>query len=318
MTFKSLIRSITGGAFLATLSASGTAETTLPSSKLTPITSQADNISHQNIEASGIVYSRHDNGDYLIVSDETQGQKAALYRMDAAAVLQDALFMDSPYSIDDLESISSNDSQLIVCSSASINKKGTLKNKRRRCFLFEPQAQNLVYKSHFDLLEALIHAKENSTDKTLRHYLKKALKKQMLDIEAHAVLDGNLLLGLKNPLHKGKAVILSLGNVDDLFKGEYPPAFIWRRLNFERHSKHKFRLSDMNFKNPEELLLTTSGENQSALWRYHPRSDVLEKLISFVGAQAEGVSYHPETDKIMVVFDGGNGRGSQAYRYRLP
>lgn len=294
------------------LSACNAGPRVIPASELSPITSSSDEPS-EAIEASGITYLGENQ--YLIVSDETDRILSLNKHWDT----HQSHPIQSEYAIDDLESISIYNKQILVCSSANPNKQGTLDKDRRHCHLLNQDDNRYASTTSFDLYKSLKQAAKSSEDEELKKFVKKALKKNKQDIEAHAILNGHLLVGFKKPRLNDRAVIVDIGPVQRLISNKRTEAQIWKLIHFgEIDSESKFRLSDMAWMAPNKLLLTTSGKGKSALWLLNTDSDRLTQLSIFLDAQAEGVTYNSKQKSAVVVFDGGNGNGSLAYSVPVP
>lgn len=289
------------------LSACNAEPSTTPQDALTKITSTTG-LQASKVEASGIVYI--DPNRYWLVSDET----SQILEMNGKGILTQAISIQSGENIDDLESISYTNQELLVCSSTSATKRGNIKKDRHRCLALTPAQDRFQATRPINIYSHLQQAASDSTDKQLRKFLKKALDRKTQDVEAHAIHQGHLLLGLKNPQHKGKAVILDMGNLAQLQGHNAGATKIWQTLDFNSiDPKAKYRLSDMTFLSSEELILTSSGKKRSALWKYHVPTQQLTQLRVFEQAQAEGLTINSNTGEIVVVFDGGNDTGSSLY-----
>lgn len=143
-----------------------------------------------------------------------------------------------------------------------------------------------------------------------RRFLKHAIKRKKVEVEAHAVVKDTLYLGFKHLSKKNKqSVILAITGIDALFSGSYEYAGIWRSLNLiDPETGLKTLISDMAFSSDKVYLLSvikTKQRHASFLWRYDIASSDLSHIKTFPEMSAEGVSVNDDQSRASVVFDGG-------------
>ncbi|MGV6859888.1 MAG: hypothetical protein ACWA5X_13070 [bacterium] len=280
-----------------------------PGAELLPISSDIPNLQAREVEASGIVALPKQASSYLLISDELRGEQAELFQMDAQGAISQTYSISAPTRLDDLESISYSDDGLIVCSSLNANKKGKVPKGRRYCALLPvptTSGEIIQAKAEINLWDTLKQAATRSSEKRIGQFVQKALKQKTLNIEAHALSGGELLMGIKSPLFKGQSVVVSLGSLEQVMRGN-PSLRSWARLSLREtpeQKRNKSRLTDMTFVNQSTLLLTSSGKHFSTLWRYKVKEHQLQPLAQFDKVKAEGVTYDPNTHSAMVVIDG--------------
>lgn len=277
---------------------------------------QSDNpdINTERIEASGIVWISQAS-HFLLVSDEAYKNKAGVFIMNHRGMIEGRLSKLDDHSIDDLESISTDGRYVYLLASLSYNNKGKLKKKRKRLLRFKYQNQTVSEQKSVNLYRVLKTISETQTDSRVREFLYNALSSHSMNIEAHFVNGDSLYLGFKSPRDRdNKTLIIKLSGLDSLFDGEIPQAEIWRTLPlFHPETGEPMQLSDMALVNGELLLLGTSRSNRkdSVLWRYQPWNNELESLKKLPGLNAEGVSFDPESSRIILVFDEGKKKHSK-------
>ena len=275
---------------------------------------QSDNpdINTERIEASGIVWISQAS-HFLLVSDETYKNKTGVFVMNQRGMVEGRLSKLDDHSIDDIESISTDGRYVYLLASLSYNKKDKLTKKRKRLLRFKYQNQTVSEQKSVNLYRVLKTISETQADSRVGEFLQAALSDHSMNIEAHFVNANSLYLGFKSPHDDNRTLIIKLSDLDSLFDGEIPRAEIWRSLPlFHPETGEPMQLSDMALVNGELLLLGTSRSNRkdSVLWRYQPGNNKLESLKKFPGLNAEGVSFHPASSQIILVFDEGKKKHS--------
>jgi multidrug resistance efflux pump len=286
------------------------------------LASQNPKILAETIEASGLWWNAK-AGHYLVVSDESYGQGAAIFVVSAAMQVQQQLKMARDTHIDDLESISSDGDDVYVLSSLSANKQGEQKNKRKKLMRLRYQGQQVSAQEEIDLYEVLLRLSQAQPATPLTRFLAAAIQQSTLNIEAHFVRDGKLYLGFKSPPSaQQNTVIAEIDNVAALFAGPSagpatppaPSAKIWADVALiDPVSGQSAKLSDMAWVGQQLYLLGVgSGPSKSSqLWRWTPADTQPTLLKRFSGLAAEGLAYRPDNATITVVFDEGKGVASK-------
>ncbi len=298
------------------------------------LASQNPSIRAETIESSGLWWNAK-AGHYLMVSDESYGQGAAIFVVGADMRVQQQLKMAQATSIDDLESISSDGDDVYVLSSLSANKQREQKNKRKKLMLLRYQGQQVSVQEEIDLYAVLQRLAQAQPPTALTTFLTSALQEGTLNIEAHFVRDGKLYLGFKSPLSAQQStVIVEIDSVAALFVGPSAgrsagqslgdsagpaaapttSAKIWADIaSLDPVSGQSAKLSDMVWVDGSLFMLSVvSGPTKSSqLWRWAPSEPKPTLLKRFNGLAAEGLAHRPDNATLTVVFDEGKGAASK-------
>ncbi len=273
-------------------------------------------IQAKNIEASGIVWNP-DNSHYLIVSDEIFKKQSNVFVMDEEGLISANLQLQDNETIDDVESISLDNSYIYILSSLSHNEQGNLKASRKKFIRFKYLNQQIVEQQDIDLYEILKTVKDTNADQTLVDFLNKGFKNNSLDIESHFVRNNTLFLGFKSPsAGNGSSMIIKINDVEALFSGILPQLEIVKIIRlFDPETDKSMQLSDIMEVNGQLFMLSVSrsGAQKSILWHFQPTENTLEVIQEFSGLQAEGLTYNPEFSLITVVFD--EGKSTSKYMF---
>jgi Protein of unknown function (DUF3616) len=259
------------------------------------LASQDPSIQANTIEASGLWWNAKE-GHYLLVSDESYGQGAAIFTVSPDLKVLQRLKMARDTNIDDLESISGDGDNVYVLSSLSVNKQGEQKNKRRKLMRLRYQGHQVSAQEEIDLHEVLLRLSQAQPTTALTTFLSIALKENSLNIEAHFVRDGKLYLGFKSPASaQQNTLIAEIDNLAALFAGPVTT------------------LSDMAWVGQQLYLLSVaSGASKSSqMWRWTNGGPKPTLLKRFNGLAAEGLAYRPDNATLTVVFDEGKGAASK-------
>lgn len=283
-----------------------------------PITSSLKNFDAQRIEASGVLWNPASQS-YLLISDETPGPTPFVYEMNDDGRIVAGISIHGAGEVDDMESISSDGEYFYIASSLSHNKKGALNKKRRKFLRLVWKDKSFEAKGIVDLHETLQGiSSAGTTDREAGAFLSRAIENRSLDIEAHAVDNGALYLGIKTPLHENSTLILKVSDIDSLFSGHAGDTTIWRKLRLTDPVTNKpTLLTDMLVEDNHITLLSVTqgpGRKTSYLWRQGPAPGRPSIILAFPDEKAEGLGLSAKGDSYMVVFDGG---GSAPSRYRL-
>jgi multidrug resistance efflux pump len=275
------------------------------------------------VEASGLWWNAKES-HYLMVSDESHGNGAAIFIVNADMRIERRMKMLRPIDIDDLESISSDGEYVYVLSSLAHNKQGQLKAKRKQLLRLRYQGDQVTAQQDIDLHAVLVALSLQQPATALSQFLAVALRDKEVDIESHFVKGGKLYLGFKSPQTAGATtVIAEIDNVSALFAGQHTHARVWREVALvDTESGVAARLSDMAWVDDRLLMLgvTRGSPKSSQLWMMDmsasagkdghdgPKATLLKR---FKGVAAEGLAYRPDNATLTVVFDEGQAAASK-------
>ncbi len=178
-------------------------------------------------EPSGVLYLS--NGDVLIIEDDGRNPLHLISLADHSGVdfTGPNVTMKLSTPVDDLEGITlGRDETVFLITSFSPDRKKKRKKKRQRLIQFQIKDGRVVHELHFDnFLPYLIQQlnKEKYID---------AGSADTLNIEGITFDAGKkrLLIGLRSPLVKGRAIIVVLENPYEIFSGTTPPIFTGRNI----------------------------------------------------------------------------------------
>lgn len=287
---------------------------------LNPIVSQIENIEAQNIEASGIIQNKHSN-NFLLISDESDKKHPALYEMNLSGEITSVHKLQNIKNIDDMESISQDDQYIYLLTSLSVNKSGKHKKRRNRFVRLKPLKNDFRVNDELDFNLILKRLSESdNTSPKLSSLISTALKNKEIDIEAHAVIDNNLYIGLKKPLgDNGKSIIVKISDLHSIFENKKTSASLWQSIDFNSVSPDQnWQLSDFIMIDEQLFLLTVGDEpniRSSAFWSFDIANQKLKLKKVFPNHSAEGISKTKTPGTFMIVFDGGGKENSQYYLF---
>jgi len=263
---------------------------------------------------------------YLLVSDDTGFQDRDertpwLFTMSADGVVDPRPFeITGIAQLDDLEAIAAApDGKVWVLASNSANKKGRRRTARRQLVRLVVDRDGARVDAAVDLGGLLAAAPE-----AIRHAL--GLRGDLagdrlgnLDLEALAVHDGALYVGLKAPVDSdGRALIWRIGAPDKLLAGDLAAAqlALWSTLRLAVDADGRSvpgGLADLVFLDANTIAVasTASGfdpKQQTSVLaiatlapgEMHPRI-----VRRFAGEKAEGLALAPDGKHLTVVFDRG-------------
>ncbi|MBT3206698.1 MAG: HlyD family efflux transporter periplasmic adaptor subunit [Gammaproteobacteria bacterium] len=278
-----------------------------------PIKSLINDLQDEQIELSGLI--KASNPDYyFIVSNESTAKTPALYKLNTQGEIIQLLTIHNKKSVNELKTISSPGDDIYVLAPLDNNKQ-----KRHQLSHLQLTDEHVVLDGHINLYQLLIKLSKTSHDVNTRQFLKQALQEDTIQIEAHAIHQDDLYVGLKAPLNQqGETVFIKFDNIDQLFMHKPLSASgeIWRSIALlDPQTGAPSHLSDMLFFD-NKLLLLGRSDNQSVssshLWSYQYTSSSLTALQSFGPLKAKGISATSKQGEIMLVFDG---NGKQPSRF---
>ncbi len=259
---------------------------------------------------------------YVIVSDDT-GTKVRddhapwLFTMSATGVVDpEPIVIGGISEVDDLESIAADpDGSLWLLASQSVSLKGKRRAARQQLAHVVIAANHGMKVDRTIELAAVLDAAPAATRAALG-----LEDTRLLDIEAMAVHDGALYVGLKAPVDgDGRAVIWRIGAPSKLLAGDLPGARIelWTKLKLTVEADGRTvpaGIADMLFWDADTLLVsvTASGINPTtqagALYvaRFAGGELAPHHVRTFAGLKPEGLARAPVGDQLTIVFDRGN------------
>lgn len=266
------------------------------------------NIVH--LELSGAAYLE-DLKKYLVVSDDN-GKKNPPYVFlmnDEGEVEEPPLAIPGVQKLKDAESTSAEGEYSYVMS--SLWAKGHERKEAGSQFIrFKRKGVELSATEVIDfasvLRELLFSSKDAVIQELVRH------KDRPIEVEAHAVLQGDLYLALKAPLlDNDDSVVLRIRDVNQLFarNGAASTIETWKKLRF---SEEGHRVSDMVFANGA-LYVTTTRKKQDggALWSLGQNEVAPKPVRQFPSLRPEGLAFNPVKNLFLITFDQGNEETSQ-------
>jgi hypothetical protein len=228
--------------------------------------------------------------------------------------------------LDDLEAIAAGpDGKVWVLASSSANKKGKRRTARRQLVRLEVDRDGARVDGAVDL-GGLLDAAPDATRAALG--LRAGAggdRLGALDLEALAVHDGALYLGLKAPVDDaGRALIWRVGAPDKLLAGDLAGAqlSVWSRLRLTIEADGRRvpgGLADLVFLDATTIAIaaTASGidprQQASVLAVATFAAGELQPRVvrRFAGRKAEGLALAPDGKRLTIVFD----RGAEAAQW---
>lgn len=257
---------------------------------------------------------------YVIASDDTGFEDRSehvpwLFTMTARGEVDpDPLVVDGIDKLADVEAIAAGaDSSLWLLSSASMSRNGKRSAARQRLVRVELRGAKAQVTGSVELAELLDRASPEQ---------RAALgitDTRDLDVEAIAVLDGALYIGLKAPVDAADlAQIWRVADPDKLLAGDLAGAqmTLWSRLKMTVDADGRTvaaGIADMAFAGPSTLLVAATasgidpGTQSGALYVARLEAGSMEptRVRTFAGLKPEGIAITPEATKLAVVFDQG-------------
>lgn len=281
-----------------------------------------DNISEEvKFEPSGLIYLS-DLKKYLVVNDESE----SLFLIDSKGQVDDQfLRIRGLKKVDDLESISQDQSSIYILSSQT---RGKSDKKSRQVFAqLARHGLNFELVASAELRPALLRACAHSDSKLLKGLAETVdsdKKKDDLNIESHFVIGDDLYVGLKGPvLADNQIVILKIERFKTLFEHKRLSSSqlsVWKTIDLPESltRSRDYVISDMIMVENRWLYFSTSclKFSCSALWRLDLNASrkTPELVRSFKEAKLEGLAFDKETNTMMGVFDQD---GREAYFVRF-
>ena len=278
-----------------------------------------------SVEASGVLYLG-DIDKYLVISDDTPEKKPLLFIMNGEGEIEKEAVIAGVRKINDMEGLTGGDDGYIyVLSSQSYNRNGNLSDARKLFLRVARNGESFTLTGSVQLCDVLLSAAGKNPEQLWARYLLKAMSDSTLDIEGVAFRQGELFLGIKNPLLDSCAVILSIGKADDLFNASAPTIAIWRQWKLiDPAVGAPGHISDLHFNGDMLYALSVveaenngSRKTSGALWRYGPGGKPPACMQHFSGLKPEGIAFNDRTGELVITFDNGSKRPSQMITVRV-
>ncbi len=281
------------------------------------------------LEASGLLYLP-DLGRLLVASDETPGKRAEVYLLDSAFRVEKALPIAGLDRMDDIEAVAAGrEGAIYFLSSQSRTRKGKLPEERRWLAKAGRSGGALVLEGKLALCDTLEALAKRAPEAPWSAWLRRALDEGTLDIEGLAWQDGDLFLGVKAPLHAGKAVILRLAGADSLLgaRGGKSPATsavsIWKEFDLtDARTKTACGFSELLMRDGAAYLLSTGkapGDGHAgALWLLRKGEAAPVLVRDFGGERPEGLAFDASGESLYVAFDNGSRGPSKIGKVAVP
>lgn len=257
----------------------------------------------KSFEPSAALYLA-DRDKYLIASDDTdEASTPMLFLMnDRGEVEKDPALFEGVGQLTDIESLSTDGNWIYALASQSRNKKGKVLPERNLLVRGKLAGERTFVAEAVELRPRLLAALAKASDPTLQKL--KGQFATLLEAESSFVRRGKFYAGLKAPQPTtGRALVLELGNVDDLF-GDGIPAV---RVAFEVDLGKGNLLSDLIVTEHGFLLASTDGKGGGNLWLYDEKTGTVEPRRSYPAACPEGLATGKSAGEVLVVFDQGEG-----------
>lgn len=266
-----------------------------------------------SFEPSGAVYLP-ELKKFLVVSDDTDNLDSpyVFLMSEDGEVDEQVLRVPGLSELIDLESISADGDRIYLMTSMSTRKKGGLKKERNLFVRVRRSGLELKDTETVNLGKLLREALLASPNSVLRELGRSA---HDLDVEGHAIRNGNLLIALKAPrLDDDVTAILNLGSVEHLFrKGAIESLGVWKALAL-RDEHGEYHASDLVFRDGAAYILGTSRkDDRGSLWRLDEGSNQPKLIRLFEGVNPEGIAFDSAHDRVLITFD----QGTETPQYML-
>jgi hypothetical protein len=257
-----------------------------------------------NIELSGAIYLE-DMKKFLVASDDP-GEKSPpwLFMLsDEGEIEETPVTVAGVKKLKDIESVSAEGQYTYVMS--SLWAKGRERKKYGNEFIrFKREGLKTSGAEVLEFAPVLKKLMKASQDPVIVELLRH--EDRPIEVEAHAVVAGDLYVGLKAPLlDNDDSVILRIRDVNNLFekKGQQSMIEVWKKLRF---SEENHRISDISFVNGTVYLTTTRKKQAGgAFWSFGKSDSAPRPIRSFPDLRPEALAYDPVKNVFLIGFDGG-------------
>lgn len=277
-------------------------------------------IDKKSIEASGIMYLK-DIQQYLVISDDTKGDKPLLYLLDSNGNVKDEALMEGCDKIEDMESMAEAENGILyIASSSSASKKGKVKEQRSKLLSVHRDQAAFSLLREVDLYSGLKACAEKNRGKEWADFILNGMAEDSIDIEGMFYRDGALFLGFKAPLTDGQSVILRVADIESfMYAGELSgdQVSIWKKIILKcEDGSVQERISDLCYLGDTLYITGTFEENEKglhsgSLWRLDEITGTAARLMIFNGRAPEGISSGDDPDSLIICFDGGSREKSE-------
>ncbi|MEK2646688.1 HlyD family secretion protein [Bdellovibrio sp. BCCA] len=262
-------------------------------------------------EVSGLVYLPEVR-QFAVISDDYPNSRPLILLMNQhGEVAEQMLPIEGLDKMEDIESISVQDSYLYLLSSLSATKKSHLKKERQLFVKIKRDGLKFQLEKEMDLRTALLDAIKNSSDRVLRDIYSHAQggREDDLEVEGHFVKGDDLYLALKRPiLFKNQGIILRIKALERaLTKGRISPDDVTVAFQFQYQLPNvdsEIYLTDIISEGDLVYVASSCRDEQcSALWKLSPGAKTAELVQEFNVRKLEGIAVSPNPRQIYGVFD---------------
>lgn len=275
-----------------------------------------------NIEASGLLYLKEIK-KYILVSDTTRDNQAIFSVMDTNGNISKEIYLHDVKRIDDMEAITAdNEGNIFVVCSQSCNTDGTLPEERKLLLRIKWDGSSFTLDKKVYLYDLLRGAAEKNKNVRWAQFITSGSNTLTINIEGMFYSDGTLHFGLKWPLKDGKAVILRIHNIHEVFdKGllEGENIELWREFALQNTSNLLPKgISDLYlYRNKLYILsygkikVNSKRKMEGDLWVYDMLEGPLTHVKHFENLKPEGIAFNPDDNVFLITFDHGRNHPSK-------
>jgi multidrug resistance efflux pump len=265
-------------------------------------------------EASGVIYLG-DLKKYAVVSDETPNSAPLVYLVDSSCAVEKTLRIDGLDEIDDMESITQDESGTIyIAASQSTNKKGLSPDKRKIFVRVTRTGEHLQADGSILLADWLAASAAREPETQWAKFIAAAISKKKCNIEAVAVNQGIAYLGFKSPLDGDRSVVLAIEPVSRLFDGGSARVWIWQSLKLiDKETGIVCTIADMQFVGSTLFILanaepplTDSVHAYGLLWRISSDKKMRSVVWRSAGGNPEGITFNADKTIFLITYDNGS------------
>jgi len=257
-------------------------------------------------EISGMVYIP-ELKKFVLVSDDYPKNKPMLLLMsDSGQVQKEMLEIEGLDKMEDIESLSYQNSKLYLLSSLAPTKTGVFKQKRQLFAMANRKDLSFQLVSQVDLRKALLKILENSQAPILQELAKHNYN---LEVEGHAIRAEDLFLALKNPVGVGReVVILKIHKFENLLKGmplaEGDVSVAHRIALPVTEEGVQVLVTDMIFFNNQTYLASSyKGQDRSAIWKIDDQNNTINLVQEFKRKHLEALGILTKNCRLYGIFE---------------
>ncbi|MDO5577138.1 MAG: hypothetical protein Q4F84_08660, partial [Fibrobacter sp.] len=285
-------------------------------SSLVNIVYNGEEVLKDAIEASGVLYL-DDIQKYCVISDE----HSVLFLMNGDGVIEKSVKIEGVDKIDDMESITTDDSGYIyIAASQNPKKKGTLPDARRLFIRVKRTGEKFVLDAKVFLIDLLQEAVKGNSNADLVMLMNIDKEKRLPDIEGIAYKNNNLYVGFKDPLVNKKSAIVKIKDINDVFKtNSIKPENVELAclLPLKNEKLHvTYRISDLCFINDDLYILgrgvsPISGVEMGSLWVLFQKTKIPGMVYEIPDSKPEGIACDKAKKSVLLICDNGDEKPSQ-------